>query len=131
MTESTLTSPTALAEGYVRFWNLEPEQQRLLGRAIFTDDVVQYAPIGVLVGLDALIGFARQFASEVGDYAYRRRELPESHHDRIRVRWELLRGDDSFAEGTDVLTLDEAGRIATITTFLDRAPDGFDPHAHE
>jgi len=29
-----------------------------------------------------------------------------------------------------VLTLDGQGRIATITTFLDRAPEGFDPHAH-
>jgi hypothetical protein len=118
----TVTTP---AEAYVRFWNLEPEEQRALGREIFAPDVVQYAPIGVLTGLDALVGFTRRFAAEMGDYAYRRRELPESHHDRIRVRWELLRGDDSFAEGTDVLTLDESGRISTIATFLDRAPDGF------
>lgn len=127
MTE-TATVP---AEAYIRFWNLEQDEQRVLGQEIFAPDVVQYAPIGVLTGIDALVGFTRRFAGEMGDYAYRRRELPESHHDRVRVRWELLRGDDSFAEGTDVLTLDESGRITTITTFLDRAPDGFDPHVHD
>jgi len=46
------------------------------------------------------------------------------------VRWELLRGDDSFAEGTDILVVDDNGRISSVTTFLDRAPTGFDPHAH-
>jgi hypothetical protein len=31
----------------------------------------------------------------------------------------------SFATGTDVLELDDQGRIAAISSFLDRAPEGF------
>ncbi|HEY8455714.1 MAG TPA: nuclear transport factor 2 family protein [Actinopolymorphaceae bacterium] len=126
----TTAQPVATAEAYVRFWNLDADAQRALGRTLFADDVAQYAPVGVLAGLDALIDFTTQFAEHMGSYEFRARREPEEHHGRIRVQWELVCRGASFAEGTDVLTLDGQGRIATITTFLDRAPEGFDPHAH-
>jgi hypothetical protein len=130
MTETANQLTTTQAEAYVRFWNLTEEHQRELGRELFAPDVVQYAPVGELSGLDSLIGFTRRFADAMGDYAFRRRSMPEQHHGRIRIQWELLHEDASFAEGTDVLTLDSEGRVASVTTFLDRAPAGFDPHAH-
>ncbi len=131
MTETT-TQPNATAEAYVRFWNHGSDEQRVLGRTLFAESVTQYAPIGVLSGVDALIDFTAQFAGHVGDYEFRARSEPEEHHGRLRVQWALLRGGDVFAEGTDLLLLGDAGRIAAITTFLDRAPEGFDPHAqHE
>jgi hypothetical protein len=130
MTETAFPTTSPRAEAYVRFWNLSPEQQRSLGGELFAPDVVQYAPVGELAGLDALIGFTADFATAMGDYAFRRRTPPEEHHGRIRVQWELLHEDRSFAEGTDVLTLDDAGQITSVTTFLDRAPEGFDAHGH-
>ncbi|MFF4114362.1 hypothetical protein ACFY0P_12930 [Streptomyces sp. NPDC001714] len=39
--------------------------------------------------------------------------------------------DTSLATGTDVLRLDTDGRISSVTVFLDRAPEGFDPAAHD
>ncbi|MFH8381496.1 hypothetical protein ACH4E7_11205 [Kitasatospora sp. NPDC018058] len=36
----------------------------------------------------------------------------------------------SFAAGTDVVQLDEDGRITAVTVFVDRAPEGFDAAAH-
>jgi len=131
MTETTAQS-NATAEAYVRFWNYGSDEQRVLGRTLFAESVTQYAPIGVLSGVGALIDFTAQFAGHVGDYEFRTRSEPEAHHGRLRVQWVLLRGEDVFAEGTDLLLLNDAGRIASITTFLDRAPEGFDPHAqHE
>ncbi|MFC7403679.1 isomerase [Georgenia alba] len=127
---STTTTPTT-AQEYVRFWNLPPQEQRSLGRSLFTPDVLRTTPVGVGTGVEDMVDFSTQFATHVGDYEFRSRAEPDAHHDRVRVPWELLAGGGSFAEGTDVLTLDDAGRITTIVGFLDRAPEGFDHHAHE
>lgn len=103
-TETTPISPAATAEAYVSFWNLSADDQRVLGEALFTEGV--------------------------GDYTFVARAEPDAHHRHVRVRWEIRKEEGSFAEGKDVLDLDESGRIAAITAFIDRAPDGFDPEAH-
>ncbi|MCF6521742.1 nuclear transport factor 2 family protein [Streptomyces sp. JJ36] len=121
-------------EQYVRFWNAgTEEEQRRLAAAAFTDDVEYRAQIGVLSGAQALMDFRNQFADHMGTVALRPRRQPEVHHDRARFQWEILTGDgagESFATGTDVLQFEEDGRISSVTVFLDRAPEGFDPEAH-
>lgn len=129
-TETTPRSPAATAEAYVSFWNLDAEEQRTLGTTLFADDVARSTPIGESVGLEALIDFTRQFTEGVGEYTFVARAEPDAHHEHVRVRWEIRKEEGSFAEGTDVLDLDGSGRIAAITAFIDRAPDGFDPDAH-
>ncbi|MFE6647576.1 isomerase [Nocardioides sp. NPDC057772] len=129
-TENTPRSPAATAEAYVSFWNLSAEEQRTLGTTLFAADVARSTPIGESTGLEALIDFTGQFTEGVGAYTFVARAEPDSHHRHVRVRWEIRKDEGSFAEGTDVLGLDRSGRIATITAFIDRAPDGFDPDAH-
>jgi hypothetical protein len=132
MTEIT-SSPTAEAvERYLRFWNsgAGDEQQRL-APSVFRDDVSYHAPIGEWVGVDGVLTLGRQFAEHLGEVAFRARTTPDVHHDRARLQWELFRAGESFAEGTDVLVIDEQGRVRSVTSFLDRAPEGFDPHAHD
>jgi hypothetical protein len=120
-------------ENYVRFWNAEfAGDQRRLAAASFADDVEYHAPIGVMRAAESLIDFRNVFARQMGVVAYRLREEPDVVGDRARVRWEIRVGEGlgtSFAEGTDVLLFGEDGRITSATTFLDRAPAGFDPHA--
>ena len=43
---------------------------------------------------------------------------------------EIVVGGTRFAAGTDVLVLDETGRIASVTGFVDQFPEGFDLDAH-
>ncbi|MER6266145.1 hypothetical protein [Streptomyces sp900105755] len=81
-----------------------------------------------------MIDSRNQFAAHMGPVALRLRERPQIHHGRARLRWEILTGDGAetpFATGTDVLHLEEDGRISSVTVFLDRAPEGFDPAAHD
>ncbi|WP_210943669.1 hypothetical protein [Streptomyces sp. MK37H] len=62
-----------------------------------------------------------------------RARRPQVHHHRARLQWEILTGDcdgTSFATGTDVIQLDEDGRISSVIAFPDRAPEDFDPEAH-
>lgn len=120
---------TETVEKYVKFWNTEPgDEQRQLGDQLFAADVTYVTPVGVRVGVDALVEFTRQFIEGVGAYRFRARTEPDVHHDRVRVAWEISVGDTSFAEGTDVLVTDSTGRVTGVTAFIDRAPEGFDEH---
>ena len=130
MTETIAPLTADTVASYVRFWNVEPAEQRRTGGEVFTDDVTYVAPVGVLTGVEALAGFTEQFVGNVGAYEFRARTEPDVHHDRARLQWEIRVGDASFAEGTDVLTADGDGRIRSITTFVDRAPEGVDTHPH-
>ncbi|MFF0793304.1 isomerase [Streptomyces spiralis] len=122
----------ATVEHYVRFWNAEtPEEQQHLVSATFTDEVRYYAPIGVLSGPSALIGFHDEFAQHMGKVAFRPRQEPEIHHGRARLMWRIDTQDKApFATGTDILVFAPDGHITTVTTFLDQPPEGFDPNAH-
>lgn len=128
MTETVTTTDTVVR--YLKFWNAAPADQPRLGADLFTADVAYVTPIGVSTGVAALTTFTEQFRDGVGAYEFRARAEPDVHHDRARVQWEILVGGASFAEGTDVLVTDETGRVQSVTAFLDRAPEGFDPDAH-
>ncbi|HEX5918626.1 MAG TPA: nuclear transport factor 2 family protein [Nocardioides sp.] len=134
MTETTIeleaTGRTA-AGRYVEFWNASSaEEQRRIADEAFAPDVDYHVPLGVMRGVEQLVGFREQFAERMPDYRFRARTAPDAHHDRARLQWELVVDGESFATGTDVLALDTEGRIVSVTGFLDRAPAGFDPHAH-
>ena len=132
MTDTTtpVLDTAAVADRYVRFWN--PGAPAELTEKTFTPDVEYCTPIGVLSGPDALLDFRRQFAEHNTQYAFRVRTEPEGHHDRVRIQWEIATSAaDPFAQGSDILTVDPAGRVAAVTAFLDRAPEGFDPTSHD
>lgn len=118
----TETTPHTI-ERYVAFWNADGKQPP--AATPFSDEISYHAPVGVLRGVDELVGFRDQFAQHSPDYVFRPRTEPQAHHGRARLQWELLVGDKSFATGTDVLELGEDGRIVAVTSFLDRAPEGF------
>jgi len=132
MTTSSL-APTAVVERYVRFWNAETAQeQRRIAAEAFTDDVEYHAVPGVFTGTEALVDFRTQFVEHMGSVTFRALTAPDHHHDRARLRWEIVLEDGtSFATGTDVLNLAPDGRITAVTAFLDRAPEGFDQHEHD
>ncbi|MFG3009315.1 nuclear transport factor 2 family protein [Streptomyces cinerochromogenes] len=130
MTETPALQPldfARLADACVRFGNGGTEHERhCAAAAAFTDDVEYRAPIGVLSGTQALRGFRDQFVGHIGTAGFRLRERAQCHHARARLAWEIRTGDgSSFATGTDILHLDEDGRISSVAVFLDRAPEGF------
>ncbi|MGW3046111.1 nuclear transport factor 2 family protein [Kitasatospora sp. NPDC001159] len=132
MTDTTVED-FAQFDQYVRFWNTDGEEQSRLAEAVFAEGVEYRAMVGVLSGAEALIDLRRQFVAHLGAVTLRLRRTPEVHHQRARIEWELLTGGGegtSFAEGTDVVQLDDDGRIAAVTVFVDRAPEGSDAAAH-
>lgn len=125
-------SELEIADRYTAFWNASTDEDRQrLAALTFVDGVEYHAPIGVLTGTQAMIGFRQEFTSHVPTARLVARREPERHHGRMRFQWEIVVEDEeSFATGTDVFELDGDGRIRSVTSFLDRAPEGFEA-AHQ
>lgn len=121
----------ATVERYLDFWNAATaEEQRRLAAATFTDDISYVAPVGLLTGPEALIDFHDQFTGHVGEARFTSREEPTEHHDHIRLKWRIeAGGKESFATGTDVLSVGPDGRVGSVVAFLDQPPEGFN-HDH-
>ncbi|MDT0301792.1 hypothetical protein [Streptomonospora wellingtoniae] len=116
---------------YLEFWNSPAGEQRRLASGTFTEDIDYRSPVAVMSGAEPLIAFRTQFIEHAGAASFAARREPEEHHDRIRLLWEIQLADGtSFATGTDVLALAEDGRIASVSAFLDRAPEGFGHEDH-
>ena len=133
MTVTTELDPTPMLQRYVAFWNADTaEDQRRIAADVFVDGIEYHALPGVMSGIDAMIDFRSEFTAHMGPVNYRARSAPDHHHDRARLRWEIVLADGtSFATGTDVMSLAPDGRITSVTVFLDRAPEGFDQHEHD
>jgi hypothetical protein len=116
-------------ERYLQFWNTAPgDEQRQLGHCVFNDFVSYRAPIGEHNGVEALVTLAAEFTEHLGSLTMQARTDPDLHHRDARLQWRLLRNGLPFAEGTDILTFDIDGHVASVATFLDKAPEGFNPH---
>lgn len=133
MTEAVADNRTQVLDQYVDFWNADSTaEQRRIAAMVFDEPVEYHAPIGLLSGAEQLINFRNQFTDHMGHASLVVRRAPETHHDRARLLWEIqLAGGESFATGTDVISFAADGRISSISSFLDRAPEGFDPHHDE
>ena len=128
---TTTTDLDRTVETYLAFWNADGDEQRRIAAEVFAPDVEHRAPIGVTTGVGPLVEFRRQLTAEIGAITVTARRAPDLHNDRARVPWHIVLADGtSFGTGTDVLELDGDGRVRAITTFIDRPPAGFDPHAH-
>ncbi|MFE6237031.1 nuclear transport factor 2 family protein [Cellulosimicrobium sp. NPDC057862] len=131
MTETTTRTATAV-ERYLEFWNTADAAERdRLACGTFSRDVEYVAPVTRAVGCDAVLAFATELLTHVARHRFEARAEPDLLEDRLRLRWRALAPDGSeFATGTDVLQVRPDGLVSSVTTFLDRAPDGFAPHHH-
>ncbi|TDE93898.1 isomerase [Occultella glacieicola] len=129
----TTTTTDRIITGYTRFWNTaDPAERSRVAATVFTDEIDYHATVGVLTGAHSLGAFRDEFVGHVGGATLRHLDEPDLLPDRARLRWEILLTDGtSFATGTDVLVLAPDGRIASVTAFLDRAPEGFADHHGE
>ncbi|UKJ65317.1 nuclear transport factor 2 family protein [Cellulosimicrobium cellulans] len=131
MTETTTRTATAV-ERYLEFWNTADAAGRdRLACDTFSRDVEYVAPVTRAVGCDAVLAFATELLTHVAGHRFEARTAPDLHDDRLRLQWRAVAPDGSeFATGTDVLHVRPDGLVSSVTTFLDRAPDGFATHHH-
>ena len=114
---------TTTIDDYIAAWNEGDEARRrdLVART-FSADAHYLDPLMESEGTNgiaAMIGAARR------QYPGHRFELaagPDAHHDRVRFSWRLTDGNGGHVvTGVDFATLDDAGRLRSVTGFLETA----------
>ena len=110
----------ALVADYLLAWTStdDAERQAALHRAWSPDGVYQ-DPTTRVAGRDAfeahLIGFQDRFPGATFELVSR----VDGYADKLRFAWRLRGGDGTVKiEGVDIGTLDDEGRIASITGFF-------------
>ncbi len=121
-----MTEAMRIAETYLAAWNEADGWARAAriardwtADARYADPMMQgETPAGIAAMIDAAratfpgLGFALEGA-------------PDGHGRFVRFGWSLgPAGGAAVARGTDVVRLDEAGRIAEVIGFLDMVPAG-------
>jgi len=105
---------------YWTAWN-EPDVERIrrhLGDAV-TEDVVWNDPRDSFVGIDALERAIRELRTSKPEYRFVIASEIDSHHHRLRYRWDMMRGGRTLMEGLDVVTVEPQSRlIARVDGFF-------------
>jgi hypothetical protein len=111
--------PEALV-AYWTAWN-EPDLSRVRTHlvAAVTDDVEWNDPRDSFVGIDQLELAIERLRTRKPDYAFVIASKIDCQHDRLRYRWDMVRGDRTLMEGLDVVTLEPTSRlIARVDGFF-------------
>jgi hypothetical protein len=119
-----MTDTATLIDRYIAAWNeTAPAPRRALVERVFAVDAAYLDPMlqgHGHAGIDAMLAAVQQ---RFAGLRFRPAGTPDLHNDRLRFRWELAPGDgEAIAAGTDFATLDEDGRLATVTGFIDLMP---------
>jgi hypothetical protein len=118
---------THIAERYLAAWNERDPAARLAKVAdAFAPDASYLDPImrgSGVDGIDAMIGAAQQ---QFPGCRFALHGTPDGHNDVVRFSWSLAPAGAPadaapLALGTDVATIDAAGRLVRVTGFLDAA----------
>lgn len=117
------THPNAVAERYLALWNeADDTRRRDLLTHSWAPDATYVDPLmdgATHEGIAAMIEAAR---GQFPGHGFTLRGTPDGHGPYVRFAWTLAPdGGAPIAEGTDVVRLDAAGRIAEVVGFLDGA----------
>ena len=111
--------PDALL-AYWTAWN-EPDLAQVphhLAHAV-TQDVEWNDPRDSFVGIGELEKAICRLRTSKSDYTFAIASEIDHHHDRLRYRWDMLRGSRVLMEGLDVVTVDpSSGLINRVDGFF-------------
>ncbi|MFI7242139.1 nuclear transport factor 2 family protein [Streptomyces qinglanensis] len=115
----------AAVERYFAAWNA-PDAASLAKAvaAAWTEEGSYTDPLAQATGHQELAATIRAAQEQFPGCAFRLTGAVDGHHDIARFSWELVVTADGSAPaaGSDVLTLADDGRIASVKGFLDRVP---------
>jgi hypothetical protein len=120
-----MTTIEELTARYVAVWNEPDAATRDAGvAALWSADARACTSANEYVGVDAITGrVATAYEKFVAGQGYVFRSLgpAETHHDGVRIRWEMApsAGGDAVSGGAQFLLLDADGRIRLDYQFID------------
>ncbi|MEU3663397.1 nuclear transport factor 2 family protein [Streptomyces sp. NPDC032940] len=111
---------------YFEAWNAGPDARAKAVAAAWTADGGYTDPLADVRGHDRIAAVITAAREQFPGFVFRLSGSVDGHHDTARFSWELVNEADGSAPvaGSDVVTLDEEGRIRSVYGFLDRVPAG-------
>jgi hypothetical protein len=120
-----MTDAKTIAARYIELWNeRNPLRRRDLLTSNWTSDARYVDPLMAGDGHDGIDALVAGVQQRFPDFHFALIGEPNGYGDHVRFSWGLGPDDaDSPIKGTDFAVLD-AGRICSITGFLDQVPAG-------
>lgn len=119
-----MIEPATIAANYLELWN-EPDntRRRAMLDSHWAPDASYVDPMMAAHGRDQLVAMIEAARSQFPGYRFSLRGSADGYGDRVRFSWSLGPGEaPETVQGTDMVRLDEHGRIAEVIGFLDRVP---------
>ncbi|MYR44261.1 nuclear transport factor 2 family protein [Streptomyces sp. SID5910] len=111
---------------YFEAWNAGPDARAKAVAAAWTNDGGYTDPLADVRGHEQIAAVIAAAHEQFPGFSFRLSGTVDGHHGTARFSWELVSDTDGSAPvaGSDVVTLDEEGRIRSVYGFLDRVPEG-------
>ncbi len=110
---------------YFEAWNaVDPVVRGKAVAAAWREDGGYTDPLADATGHEEIAAVMAAAHEQFPGFVFRQIGAVDGHHGVARFAWELVSEADGSAPvaGSDVVTLDEDGRIRTVLGFLDRVP---------
>jgi hypothetical protein len=122
--EDTMSEFTDVAQRYLSAWNeTDPAARQERVAALWAADGSYVDPLAEVRGPDRIAALIAGVQDQFPGFTFRLAGDVDGHHRLARFSWELgpAEGPAPVA-GSDVVTLDEDGRVTSVLGFLDRVP---------
>ncbi|MET9660038.1 nuclear transport factor 2 family protein [Streptomyces sp. NPDC006510] len=120
-----MTAYDDAVQRYFAAWNATTaEELEKAVAAAFTENATYTDPLADVRGHEGLAAAITGAHQQFPGFEFQLNGAPDGHHDIVRFSWDLVSTADGSvpAAGSDVITLAEDGRIASVSGFLDRVP---------
>lgn len=112
-----------IVEQYLATWNATGAEREALLAEHWSPDVTYVDPLAEVSGAAAVGALVDAVQAQFPGFVFSRASEPDAHHRQLRFSWGLgPEGEEPVVIGSDVVVLDEAGRIQDVRGFLDRVP---------
>lgn len=117
-------TPHDVVERYLATWNeTDATRRRELIAETWSPECYYVDPVFDASGPDEIDAMVEGFHAQFPGLRFQLVGEIETHHDRLRFRWDLLAANGEIqAAGTDVATLSSDGLLLDVTGFFDQAP---------
>lgn len=119
-----MPSAESVARDYIAVWNQPDPDRRLAQMTDAWVEAASYAdPMMAASGRGAICEMIEAARSKFPGLGFSLRGTPDAQRQFVRFSWDLAPdGGAAVAGGTDIVRLDDDGRIAEVIGFLDSAP---------
>ncbi len=115
-----MRAPIEIATDYLALWNAASQAERMRRLEGWSADASYRDPLMQAQGREGIANMIEEARAQFPEHAFALQGTPDGHGPFVRFSWTLApENNQPVAAGTDVVRLDEKGRITEVIGFLD------------